>query len=97
LTGALLALLFVAAPRLPERPDGRSNFVTDRAGLIAVAHRDEINEIARDLLADEGISLIVVTIYEQPGRGRVGLQIDDAARAGADPPSRTRGDGIPQS
>ena len=77
----LVAVLLVALPAVapgatfPSKPE-RENFFVDEAGLIAAPEREAINTIAGDLLRQEKVPILVVTIPSLVARDAAGHTIE---------------------
>ncbi len=84
---AVLAALLLTALTRPAgavtfdipQPDGQSDFVTDQAELLDDAAEARINELAGQLLREQAIPIIVVTIPSMAAVGGEGMRIETFA------------------
>jgi uncharacterized protein len=76
--GCVLATLYAAAAGavlFPDKP-AREHFYRDNAGLIAEAEGKEVNRIAAELLREEKVPILVVTIDSLAAQGAPGHTIE---------------------
>lgn len=81
----LVALLAVSAVQAqgvsyPRKPDGQTNWIVDAADLIDARDALRINDIARELLAQKQIPILVVTIPALARYGAEGESVSGYAR-----------------
>jgi len=65
----------------PERPDGATRWIVDAAGMLDAGDAGRVNAIARELLRDKQIPVLVVTIPTLGDYGSRGSSIASNARA----------------
>ena len=70
----------VARPSFPPKPN-RPHFYVDQASLIEASERVEIDRVARELLQEEQVALIVATIPSLLDYNAGGFSIQQYAQA----------------